>query len=77
MNDRLIGLVRWLRLDGLRARLTVAVAFVVIATLAVSFVFVYNDAGSRLRAELDHDIRGSASPAGPCRRCHRIPRRGS
>ncbi|HEY2654877.1 MAG TPA: HAMP domain-containing sensor histidine kinase [Solirubrobacteraceae bacterium] len=61
MNDRLIDLVRWLRLDGLRARLTVAVAFVVIATLAVSFVFVYNDAGTRLRTDLDHDIRGSAS----------------
>jgi two-component system OmpR family sensor kinase len=60
VNDRLIGLVRWLRLDGLRARLTVAVAFVVIATLAVSFVFVYNDAGTRLRTDLDHDIRGSA-----------------
>lgn len=59
MSDRLIGAVRRLRLDGLRARLTVAVAFVVIVTLAVSFVFVYNDTGSRLRADLDHDIRGS------------------
>ncbi len=59
MNERLIGLVRWLRLDGLRARLTIAVAFVVIATLVVSFVFVYNDAASRLQADLDHDIRGS------------------
>jgi two-component system, OmpR family, sensor kinase len=37
------------------------VAFVVIATLAVSFVFVYNNTGSRLKSELDHDIRGSAS----------------
>ena len=36
-------------------------AFVVIATLAVSFVFVYNNTGSRLKSELDHDIRGSAS----------------
>ena len=35
-------------------------AFVVIATLAVSFVFVYNNTGSRLKSELDHDIRGSA-----------------
>ena len=61
MSFRAIELVRRLRLDGLRARLTVAVTFVVIATLAVSFVLVYNDAGSRLRTELDHDISGSAS----------------
>ena len=61
MNARLLALIRWLRLDGLRARLTVAVAFVVLATLAVSFVLVYNNTGSRLRAELDHDISGSAS----------------
>ena len=60
MSGRLNELIRRLRLDGLRARLTVAVAFVVIATLAVSFVFVYNNTGSRLKSELDHDIRGSA-----------------
>lgn len=37
-----------------------AVACVVIATLAVSFIFVYGNTGSRLKSELDHDIRGSA-----------------
>jgi len=37
------------------------VAAVVVATLAVSFVFVYNETGNRLRAALDGNIRTDAS----------------
>jgi signal transduction histidine kinase len=45
---------------GLRARLTAWVAAVLVVSAAVIFVVVYQDTGSRLRAQIDRDVTGAA-----------------
>ncbi len=45
---------------GLRSRLTLWVAGVLIASIAIVFVVVYQDTSSQLRGQVDSDIRGDA-----------------
>jgi signal transduction histidine kinase len=52
------------RIDGMRERLAVWVAGVVILTAAVIFVVVYRETGIRLRAEIDRDLAGDATQLG-------------
>ncbi len=51
---------RLARLDvrhlGLRARLTVALALILTAAMAGAFAAVYRETGSRVRAQIDHDL---------------------
>jgi two-component system, OmpR family, sensor kinase len=49
-----------IRIDGMRGRLAVWVAGVVVVTAAVIFVVVYRETGIRLRAEIDRDVAGDA-----------------
>lgn len=51
---------RWLP-QGLRWRLTAWVAAVMVGSVAVIFVVVYNDTGSRLRSQIDRDIAGDTT----------------
>lgn len=53
-----ISRVRALLPGGLRWRLTAWVAAVLIASVAVIFVLVYEHTGSVLRGQIDHDIAG-------------------
>ncbi len=53
-------LSRWLP-QGLRWRLTAWVAGVMLVSVAVIFVVVYNNTGSRLRSQIDRDIAGDTS----------------
>jgi two-component system, OmpR family, sensor kinase len=46
---------------GLRSRLTLWVAGVLIASIAIVFVVVYQDTSSQLRGQIDADIRGDAA----------------
>ena len=43
--------------QSLRWRLTAWVAAVMIAAIAIMFLVVYNDTGSQLRSQVDHDLR--------------------
>jgi signal transduction histidine kinase len=45
----------------LRWRLTIFVAAVLLAVTAVTFVVVYNDTGSELSSQVDHDLRGDCT----------------
>jgi signal transduction histidine kinase len=51
---------RSLAIDGMRARLMVWVAAVIIGCMAVTFLVVYDATGSRLRSEIDSDLHTSA-----------------
>jgi two-component system OmpR family sensor kinase len=51
---------RLLRAGGLRSRLTVWVAAVLIVSIAVVFGVVYQYTGSQLRGQIDGDVRGDA-----------------
>jgi hypothetical protein len=48
--------LRRLRGTGTRARLTIAIAAIVLAALAGTFVAVYRGTGSDLRSQVDHDL---------------------
>ncbi|HVR05289.1 MAG TPA: ATP-binding protein [Solirubrobacteraceae bacterium] len=52
--------LRRLAPDGLRWRLAGWVALIVIAASALTFVFVYSDTGSELRAQIDGELAGEA-----------------
>src|ERR1700744_4703451 len=52
---------RPIRIDGMRERLAVWVAGVVVVTTAVIFVVVYRETGIRLKAEIDRDVAGDAT----------------
>jgi two-component system, OmpR family, sensor kinase len=56
---------RLARLDvrhlGLRARLTVALAIILIAAMAGAFAAVYRETGSRVRTQIDHDLARDAA----------------
>ncbi|HEX3692097.1 MAG TPA: HAMP domain-containing sensor histidine kinase [Solirubrobacteraceae bacterium] len=45
---------------GLRWRLAVWVALVVLASSALTFAIVYSDTGSELRSQIDHELAGDA-----------------
>src|SRR5437660_1279495 len=47
--------------SGLRWRLTVWVAAVMLVSFAVVFLVVYQDTGSQLQSEIDRDISGDTS----------------
>jgi signal transduction histidine kinase len=55
-----VNLGRIPRPRGLRSRLTVWVATVLLVAAAVTLLFVYRDTGTQLRAEVDTDITGDA-----------------
>src|SRR5436305_14840411 len=58
---RAIKRARALLPAGLRWRLTAWVAAVLIASVAVIFVLVYEHTGSVLRGQIDHDIAGDTA----------------
>jgi two-component system, OmpR family, sensor kinase len=49
-----------LPIDSMRVRLAAWVAGVIVVCLAVTFFVVYDETGSRLRSQIDRDIRGAA-----------------
>jgi two-component system, OmpR family, sensor kinase len=56
--------------SGLRARLVVAIAAIVMATLAVAFWVVYDQTGTELRNQLDRSIHTSANQLADVIRAH-------
>jgi signal transduction histidine kinase len=53
-----------LRIDGVRARLTLWVAAAIVVSIGITFYIVYHETGSRLRAEIDRDLRNDATQFG-------------
>jgi two-component system OmpR family sensor kinase len=45
---------------GLRGRLAISIAAIVVVALAVTFVAVYQSTGSELRSQIDRDLQGQA-----------------
>ena len=54
-------MARRLRLGGLRARLAVAIAAILVVAVGVTFVAVYRGTGARLRGQIDRDLRGDVA----------------
>jgi two-component system OmpR family sensor kinase len=50
-----------LRLSGLRARLTVSIAAILVAAVGITFFVIYRGTGSTLRARVDTELREEAS----------------
>jgi two-component system, OmpR family, sensor kinase len=56
-----MGGLRRLVPGGLRWRLAIWVALVVLASSALTFAIVYSDTGSELRSQIDHELAGDAA----------------
>ena len=50
-----------LRLRGLRARLTVSIAAILVAAVGTTFLVIYRGTGSTLRAEVESELREEAT----------------
>jgi signal transduction histidine kinase len=63
--------IRRLLPQSIRWRLTIWVAAVILASAAVTFVFVYSNTGTQLRAQVDRDLRAETSELVQFLRPHR------
>jgi signal transduction histidine kinase len=63
--------IRRLLPQSIRWRLTIWVAAVILASAAVTFVFVYSNTGTQLRAQVDRDLRAETSQLVQFLRPHR------